>query len=167
MSSIKQQVNNAITALGRETDKAKNVDHKFKALVAKDQDNREIRKRRTFMTPDQFHGSDIDQIKQKAASLVSANRKEGGQPLRTTIISTDWKEETVWEWVDTSKTAKRWRTTQRVTAQVAAKTGDGVRLVTVAIAKDKQSNGQWGSLYGNLHQYSDPMLEENVHKAGP
>ncbi len=56
------------------------------------------------------------------------------------------------------------RARENVTAQVAARASDGVRLITVALAQDELGNGGWGPLYGNLHQYSDPMLEENVNK---
>jgi len=68
------------------------------------------------------------------------------------------------EWTDTSKTVWRIRTTRNITGQVAANTPNGVRLITVALAQDKQSDGSWGVLYGNLHQYYDPMLESNVNK---
>ena len=167
MSTIEQQVNKAMTAAGAGSAEAAKLEQAYALLVAKDQEHREIRKQRTFMTADQYQSSDIDAIKNKAESLVANNNKEGGKPLRSTVISENWKEETVWEWTDTSRTQKRWRTTRALTAQVAAKTPDGVRLITVAIAKDKQSDGSWGALYGNLHQYSDPMLEENVNKNMP
>jgi hypothetical protein len=92
--------------------------------------------------------------------------EEGGTPLRCTVVSENWQEETVKEWTDTSRTTWRVRTTRSLTSQVAAKTADGVRFITVALAKDKQSDGSWGGLYGNLHQYSDPMLESNVNNYG-
>jgi hypothetical protein len=138
----------------------------FEALLEKDQANRQIRKERTYMKPDRFQGSRAGDIKAKAEALVKRD-EAGGQPLRTTIISEDWKEETVKEWTDTTKTAWRVRTTQSVTAQVAAKGSTGVRLYTVHVAKDKRTDGSWGPLYGNLHQYSHLMLEQNVHKDGP
>ena len=116
------------------------------------------------MTSDRYTGGDIGELKKRAEALVEKDQKEGGKPLRCTIISDDWQEETVEEWADTSRTTWRVRTTRSITGQVAAKTADGVRLITVALAKDKQSDGSWGALYGNLHQYSDPMLESNVKK---
>ncbi|HIJ21057.1 MAG TPA: hypothetical protein HPP58_08420, partial [Deltaproteobacteria bacterium] len=144
--------------------KRKEIQAKFDALVAKDKENRQIRKERTFMTPDRYTGGDMGELKKKAESLVKNDKKEGGEPLRCTIISENWQEQTVEEWTDTTKTTWRRRTTRSITAQVAAKTADGVRLITVALAKDKQSDGSWSALYGNLHQYSDPMLESNVNK---
>lgn len=164
MHSIEQQVTKTIAATGENSPQAQQLQQQLLALINKDREHREVRKQRTFMTPDKYHGNDLDAIKQKAESLVSGNKKEGGQPLRSTVISENWKEDSRWEWTDTSRTQRRWRTTRSLTAQVAARTGDGVRLITVAIAKDKQSDGSWGPLYGNLHQYSEPMLEENVDK---
>jgi len=165
MSRIRSAYERMITALGAESPQPKAVQIKYDALVAKDKEHREIRKERTFMTPDQFTGDGLSDLKEKAKSLVkNDNKGEGGEPLRCTIISPSWKEKTVEEWTDTTKTTWRIRTTRSVTAQVAAKRADGVRLITVALAQDKTSNGQWGPLYGNLHQYSDPMLEANVYK---
>ncbi|MBU1711093.1 MAG: hypothetical protein KKE17_13905 [Proteobacteria bacterium] len=165
MTSIGEETKNAVTALGTDP-KAQQVQTKFDALVAKDKGNRQIRMERTYMTPDKYTGKDIQSLKEKATSLVKSNNKEGGNPLRCTIIDENWREESVEEWTDTSKTTLRWRTTRHQTAQVAA-ASDGVRLITVALAQDKLSDGGWGPLYGNLHQGSDPMLESNVSKNGP
>ena len=164
MTSIRETTEKVTAALGESDPKRKEIQAKFDALVAKDKENRQIRKERTFMTPDRYTGGDMGELKKKAESLVKNDKKEGGEPLRCTIISENWQEQTVEEWTDTSKTTWRRRTTRSITAQVAAKTADGVRLITVALAKDKQSDGNWSALYGNLHQYSDPMLESNVNK---
>lgn len=167
ITSITEVTEQAVTALGADDPKARQIQAKFNALVAKDKENRQIRKERTFMTPDVYTGNDINALKKKANALVKADNKEGGNPLRCTIIAENWREETVHEWTDTSRTVRRWRTTRHQTAQVAAKTSNGVRLITVALAQNKQSDGEWGQLYGNLHQGSDPMLESNVTKNGP
>ncbi|MFU8768577.1 MAG: hypothetical protein ACNA7H_02480, partial [Desulfotignum sp.] len=164
MTAIQGAVENVKSGLADDDPARRRVEEKLGALAAKDKANRKIRKERTFMIPDRYAGSDIKDLKSKAESLVKNNAKEGGEPLRCTIISEDWDEQTVEEWTDTSKTAWRKRTTRSVTAQVAARTGDGVRCITVALAKDRQSDGTWGPLYGNLHQYSEPMLEANVNK---
>lgn len=167
MASIAAGMQQLITGLGEQDQQVQAIQAKFNTLKARDAGNRQIRKERTFMIADRYTGSDIDQLKKKASSLVQKNVREGGTPLRCTIISSDWKEETVNEWTDTSKSATRWRTTRSLTAQVAAKSGAQVRLVTVALAKDRRTDGSWGELYGNLHQYSDPMLENNVFQSGP
>ncbi|MDA3835000.1 MAG: hypothetical protein PF495_16560 [Spirochaetales bacterium] len=164
MASIKETIEQAVTALGADDPKAKQVQANFDALVAKDKENRQVRKERTFMTPDVYTGKDIKALKKKAEALVENNAKEGGKPLRCNVIAENWREETVEEWTDTSQTTLRWRTTRHQTAQVAAKTSNGVQLLTVALAQDRQSDGKWGTLYGNLHQGSDPILESNVNK---
>lgn len=164
MTSIREATQKVITALGESDPRGNEIQAKFDALVAKDNENRQIRKERTFMTPDRYTGNDLNELKKKAESLVKKDKKEGGDPLRCTITSENWQEQTVKEWTDTTKTTWRIRTTRSVTSQVAARTSDGIRLITVALAKDKQSDGKWGALYGNLHQYSDPMLESNVNK---
>jgi hypothetical protein len=164
MSAIQGAVKNVNAALPADDPTRKRVLGKFETLAAKDKANREIRKQRTFMKPDRYKGKDIKELKNKAESLVKNDAKEGGTPLRTTLISENWDEQTVEEWTDTAKTTWRRRITRSITAQVAARTSDGVRCITVALAKDKQSDGSWGPLYGNLHQYSEPMLEANVQK---
>ncbi|MFH1156925.1 MAG: hypothetical protein V1793_24280 [Pseudomonadota bacterium] len=164
MKSIGETTRNAVAALGASDPRAKEIQAKFDALVAKDKENRQIRKERTFMTPDRYTGKDIGALKEKAEAIVRMDAKEGGEPLRCTIISENWQEETVKEWTDTTKTAWRIRTTRSVTAQAAARTPDGIRLITIALASDKNSDGDWGPLYGNLHQYSEFMLESNVNK---
>lgn len=167
MATIREAMEKALTALGPETPQAREIKAKFAALVAKDKENRQIRMERTYMIADRYTGDDLEALKKKAAALVANDHKEGGTPLRTTIIAENWREETVQEWTDTSKSAMRWRTTRHETAQVAAKAADGVRLITVALAQDKQSDGNWGPLYGNLHQGFDPMVETNVEKNAP
>lgn len=164
MSSIREATQKAVSSLAVSDPKRRKIQEKFDALVAADRKNRQIRKERTFMTPDRYTGSDIKTLKARATSLVRKNKKEGGSPLRCTIISDNWQVRTVREWTDTSKTTWRVRTTRNLTAQVATRTAGGVRLVTVALAQDELGNGGWGPLYGNLHQYSEPMLEENVNK---
>lgn len=164
MTSIRDMVTNLSTALGPDDPESVRIQKKFDTLAARDRENREIRKNRTFMTPDRYQGKEIKELKKKAESLVRENKKEGGKPIRCTIISPNWQEQTVQEWTDTSKTQWRVRTTRSLTAQVAAETKDGYRLITVALAKDKQSDGSWGPLYGNLHQFSEPMLKKNIDK---
>ncbi len=164
LTGIREATQKVVSALAPSDPKRRKIQAKFDALEAKDRRNRQIRKERTFMTPDHYTGSDIKTLKAKATSLVQKNKKEGGSPLRCTIISDNWQVRTIQEWTDTSKTTWRIRTTRNLTAQVAARTDDGVRLITVALAQDELGNGGWGPLYGNLYQYSDPMLEENVNK---
>ena len=59
------------------------------------------------------------------------------------------------------------RVTRALTAQVAAKRADAVFLYTVHVAQNRQADGTWGKLYGNLHQSAEQMLEKNVNATGP
>ena len=121
---------------------------------------RELRKSRILMKPDQFAGPELADIKSKAAELVLKDHADA-KVLSTTVISPDWKEESVIESTDTTNTALRHRITRSVTAQVAGKTADAVTLFTVYVAADKRTDGTWGPLYGNV-MYTDAMLEKNI-----
>ncbi len=144
-------------------------DARIKALRARlaDIERRDaaIRKARvahTRLTPDRYSGRDLKELKGKAEGIVEEAIK-GAKVLRATIISQDWKEESVIEPTDTTHTALRFRTTRSVTAQVAAKAGGEVKLYTLDISKDRRSDGSWGALYGHI-MFTDPILEENVNK---
>ena len=141
------------------------LNEKMAALIKMNDERHKAHAERTRMIPDRFGGDGKKDIKTKAAELVRT-KFAGIEILRSTVISEDWKEETVKEWTDTTKTAVRIRTTRSVTAQVAGKkTDDEVRLYTVYVAKNRRSDGSWGKLYGNLHSdLGDLMLEENVNK---
>jgi len=78
-----------------------------------------------------------------------------------------WKEESVVEWTDTTRTALRYRNTRSMTAHTAAKAPDGkVYLHAVHLACDRQSDGSWGPLYGHI-MWSDWMAEKNVEEEPP
>lgn len=132
------------------------------ALIEKtDQNNRAIRAERTFMQPDRYKGSDADALREKAKDIV---KEKSASILRVTLPADDWKEEKVWEWTDTTKTASRYRVTKSMTAQVAAKGADGkAYLHSVHLASDRKSDGGWGALYGHI-MWSDWMAEGNVDK---
>ena len=133
---------------------------KFSGLEKRDAALRQARVEQTRMTPDRYTGGDLAQLKQKAESITK-EKLSGAAILRTTIISADWKEESVLEATDTTHTALRFRTTRSVTAQVAAKLGDKVQLHTLDVSKDLQAGGSWGPLYGHI-MFTDAMLEKNV-----
>lgn len=139
---------------------------KMAKTVEQDAAIRRLRIKNTFMIPDRYKGKDVEELKAKANELLMKKHADA-KILRTTIISSDWKEEDVVEFTDTTKTAIHRRITRNVHAQVAAKVGDQVLLYTVYIGKNKRSDDTWGELFGNLHQTADLMLEENVNKKGP
>lgn len=132
---------------------------RFSGFEKRDAALRQTRVEQTRMTADRYTGSDLKLLQQRAES-ITAEKLAGAKVLRTTIISTDWKEESVIEPTDTTHTAIRFRTTRSVTAQVAAKQGDKVHLYTLDLSKDLQA-GSWGPVYGHI-MFSDPMLEKNV-----
>ena len=132
----------------------------FSALEKRDAALRQAHIEQTRMTPDRYAGGDLSQLKQRAERIVT-EKTPGAKVLRTTVISADWKEESVIEPTDTTHTALRFRTTRSVTAQVAAKQGDKVLLHTLDLSKDLQADGSWGSVYGHI-MFSDPMIEKNV-----
>ncbi len=134
-------------------------------LIARDAKLRAARVADTLMTADKFKGAEMDEIKQKAGEVL-AKAHADAQVLRTTVISPDWKEESVIEHTDTTRTALRHRVTRSVTAQVAAKKGAETFLYTLYIGKDRRTDGTWGELRGHV-MFTDRMLEENVSKNAP
>jgi hypothetical protein len=119
----------------------------------------------TRMIADKYKGQDAEEIKQRAGEFLKKAQPEV-QALRTTVISPDWKEESVTEYTDTTQTALRHRVTRSVSAQVAAKKGAETFLYTLFVGKDRRTDGSWGDLYGHV-MFTDPILEENVSKDAP
>ncbi len=129
-------------------------------------DRRAANKALTFLRGDKYAGSDADALKKFAKSLVR-KAHDGAKLLRLTIYKPDWKEETVTEWTDTTRSALRTRTTRTLLFNVAIKTSDGVFRDFGYLNQDRRSDGTWGATYGHLAKYRDPMLEENVSKNEP
>jgi hypothetical protein len=119
----------------------------------------------TRMIADKYKGPDAEEIKQKAGEFLKKAQPEA-QILRATVISPDWKEESVVEYTDTTQTALRHRVTRSVTAQIAGKKGAEAFLYTLYVGKDRRTDGSWGELCGHV-MFTDPMLEENVSKDAP
>lgn len=116
----------------------------------------------TVMLPDKFKGAEADAIKAKAAEILAEEHGDAN-PLRTTIVNQDWTQTEGWEYTDSTNSTLRYRVTRGVTVQIAAKRGGDVFLYSIHVAKDKQSDDSWGSLYGHV-MFTDPMLEKNVKK---
>jgi len=139
---------------------------KLEMIQKKDQENRAVCAERRYMRPWKYTGSDGTDIEDAAGRIV---KKEfpNATILRTTLPDTDWKEERVLEYTDTTQTAVRYRITRFITVDVAARADDGkVYLHVVYVASDRTSSGDWGELYGNV-KWSDWMNEENVNKKAP
>jgi len=134
-------------------------------IEQQDKANRAVRAERTYLRPDQYEGDDADALRRKAQAIVA--EKAQGKALRTTLPNDTWKEESVVEWTDTTRTALRYRNTRSMTAHTAAKAPDGkVYLHAVHLACDRQSDGSWGPLYGHI-MWSDWMAEKNVEEEPP
>jgi hypothetical protein len=162
MDSIRASVERVTSALGDDP-KAKVIQEKYAALLAKDQANRKTRAERTLLFADIYRQADATELKELATAIV-VKQRPGSRVLRVSLYKDDWTQETVEEWTDTSRTQWRIRTTRMLNAQVAAKQSSGVFMHTLHIAQDKMS-GSWGRLYGHI-MWSEPMLESNVQKNG-
>lgn len=130
------------------------------ALKKADVKLRAARTAETRMKPDAYSGGDLAALKKSAEQYVLKGQP-GMRILKTTVISPDWKEETVVEWTDSTQTALRRRTTRSLTAQVAGRKNADTLLHTVYVAQDRKSGGEWGPTYGHV-MYTDPMLEANA-----
>jgi hypothetical protein len=133
---------------------------KIDALKAADAKLREGKIADTKMKPDIFIGKETDLIKQKAALFLQKDRP-GTQITKTSIISSDWSEESILEYTDSTQTALRYRTTRSVTVQIGGKNDTKAFLYTLDVRQDKKSDGSWGELYGHV-MFTDPILEENI-----
>lgn len=125
----------------------------------------EIRKTRisdTRMTQEKYTGGDAAAVKEKAMQILKKAHPEANA-IKTAIISSDWKEESVLEFTDTTQTALRYRVTRSLTVQIGADNGSEAFIYTIDISKDKRSDGSFGELYGHV-MYTDPILKENIAK---
>ncbi len=112
------------------------------------------------MEPDRYKGSDADELRKKINDIV---KEKSSNILRITLRASDWKEENVLEWTDTTKTKTRYRITKSMTVQAAAKHDDGkVYRHSVHLAGIMRADGVAASLYGHI-MWSDWMAEENVN----
>ncbi len=168
IDGVRQLIAKAAALLPANDSRLRTLNDDLAKLVALNEEGRGERTKRTFMAADKYSGDGIDAIKKVAAQLV-AGKFPGVKVLRATVPSAEWKEETVEEWTDTTQTAKRRRTTRSLSAQVAGEKADGVFLWYLHVAKNRNADGNWGALYGNI-MYIDggePMVKGNVDKDGP
>lgn len=127
---------------------------------------RDTAKALTFLRADKYKGRDADELKEVAKKIVTRTF-EGAEVLRLTIFSEDWKEETVTEWTDTTRSALRTRTTRELRFSAAFQDKDGVFRDFGYLNQDRKSDGTWGATYGHLTKFRAPMLKENVVKDEP
>ena len=165
MEWVRKQIDDFAAEAGKDAELVAQLRGLLADLEAKDAEHRAARMERTFLLPEKYAGEQADEVRDKAAELVREEHP-GAKVLRTVIISEDWKEEEAVEYTDTTQTQVRHRITRSLTAQAAANVDGGTVLCTVYVAKDRRTDGTWSPLYGNV-MYEDPMLEENVNRAGP
>jgi hypothetical protein len=134
----------------------------FEALQKEQSRWREKMIESTVMISHKFNGKESNALKELSENIVKKKFSDA-KILRVNVISSDWKEERALEYTDTTRTAIRYRVTQSVTGQVAAKRGDGCFLYTTYMAKNRLSDGSWGQYYGHI-MFSDRMLENNVNR---
>ena len=160
--SARRDLDDAASLLGEEEPRVKTLEAKYREALTLDAKIARARVAQTRMLPDKFGGPEMNALKGKAEAVLGA-AKSGIRILRTTVISPDWKEESVIEWTDTTHTARRHRVTRSVSAQVAGKWSDETILYTLHLAKDRRTDGSWSPLRGHI-MFEDPILEENVGK---
>ena len=160
--SARRDLDGAAGLLGRNDERVKMLEAKYQEALAIDAELAIIRVEQTRMLPDKFGGSDSKILKKKSEEVLR-KAKAGVKVLRTTVVSSDWQEENVIEWTDTSRSVLRHRITHSVSTQVAAKLDAETTLYTIHIAKDRRTNGSWSQLHGHI-MFEDPILEKNVQK---
>jgi len=143
-------------------DRIQGYENRLKNAENTGQELRSHAKDLTRMESDQYQASDAAMLKTKAEQ-VAKTKSKASKVLRTVLCKKDWKEESVWEYTDSTRTAMRFRQTRSMIAQVAAKNGSVVTLYTIYLAQDKTPSGDWGDTYGHV-MWEDPMIESNVSK---
>lgn len=123
---------------------------------------RKARVQQTRVRPDQYAGSDAAELKRLANDVVMKDVPRT-RILRTTLPRQDWREESVVEWTDTTRTAWRHRITRELVAEVVGQEGSTANIYTVFLAKDRRADGSWSPVRAHL-VYTDEILPENVNK---
>jgi hypothetical protein len=159
---IRRSLDSATGLLGKDDSRVTAMAASYDDLVAKNGKLAEARIADTRMLTEKFAGAQKSDIRNKAEEILNA-RYAGIQLLRTNVISDDWKEESIIEWTDTTRSALRHRVTRSVTAQVAGKLNGATKVYTLFIGKERLTTGGWSRLQGHV-MFVDPILEENVCK---
>jgi hypothetical protein len=120
----------------------------------------------TFLRREAYQGGDAEALRAAAKQRVPVDH-EGAEALRVTIFTPSWKEETVTEWTDTTRSALRVRTTRTLMFTVAFRTKDGVFRDVGYLDQDRTADGSWGPTYAPLAKFRAPMPEANVEKDEP
>ena len=130
-------------------------------LLAEHEGRDEARARRLRLSAETYSGPDAGEIKAAAEALVRAAYPQA-RVLRVSLYKNSWFEEDVVEHTDTTRTALRHRVTRWLPAQAAAEEAGRVYLHTVRLARNRQSDGTFGALYGNCEEYPVRIERGNV-----
>ncbi len=158
----RRSLDSAAGLLGKDDPHVAALEKEYQSIVEKNRKVIQARISETRMIPDKFSGGEKGEIKKKAEAVLQAEFP-GVEFLRTSVVSPDWKEESVVEWTDTTRTALRHRITRYVSAQVSGKLNGDTKLYTVYVGKNRRTDGSWEELQGHV-MFTDPILEENVDK---
>lgn len=159
---IRRSLDCAAGLLGKDDSRVVALTDTYNDLLAKNGKLVEARIEETRMLADRFSGSQKNEIKNKAEEVLKV-QYAGIKLLRTNVVSDDWKEESVIEWTDTTRSALRHRVTQSVSAQVAGQLNGETKLYTLFVGKNRLTDGGWSQLQGHV-MFVDPILEKNVPK---
>ncbi len=163
VDALQQALDRYATTVSKNDERLGALRAKLLQIREQDARNRAVRAERTFMSAERYNSDDADFLREKAGRIVT-EKSDATVILRSTLPAERWMEESVFEWTDTTRTQRRHRITRYMTAQVAAKSRDGkVYLHGVYLGADRQKDGSWGPLYGNI-QWSDWMAEANVEQ---
>jgi len=160
--NARRDLDGAARLVGKDDSRISKLENQYQAALVQDAKLARIRVEKTRMIGDKFSGPELEQLKKKTNEVLR-DAKAGVSILRTTVVSSDWQEENVIEWTDTSRSVLRHRITRSVSSQAAGKLGQETILYTIHIAKDRRTDGSWSPLRGHI-MFEDPILEENVDK---
>jgi len=160
--NARRDLDGAARLLGEADSRIRKLETQYQAALVQDAKLARVRVEKTRMIGDKFSGPELEKLKAETNEVLHS-AKPGINILRTTVVSTDWQEENVIEWTDTSRSVLRHRITHSVSTQAAGKLGQETTLYTIHIAKDRRTDGSWSPLRGHI-MFADPILAENVAK---
>ena len=131
----------------------------LKGLLEKNRMNKQERAKLIFMREDQYVADDAEAIKERMVRFVLDADPEA-QIVQTSVYKPEWRELSQWEDYAGNK---RFVTRREINGQVVARIKGRPLLFTIYITKERQSDGTWTQLTGNV-MFTDEMAEENAEK---
>lgn len=125
------------------------------SILEHNKQNRVARSKEIFMKDNLYQGEDTPAIIDCTEKL--ALKKNPGAKIRKTVITSDWKEISQWEPYENTQ---RFVTRGEIYAQCALETKEQLKLATIYVTREKQTQG-WSSLTGNV-MYQEIMAIDNL-----